>query len=243
MDQKIKKGIFFAIGVPILCYLSYTAYTEMFPDTGPGGNVPASMESLPKLPEPTNKPSSPLAQNPAPAAPNPANPQNPLAPQTPAQPNQVPKPAVSPKPNPPKKEEPKKQSEDKPIVLATSSLFGENPFVEMNILSEEHKIEQGKLPAIPNMPVPNVSNVPIPPPPAGVAIPTPPSAASAPVLTGTIESSSGAKIALMSDGQVVTEGDNYGDGHIAYIGGGSVQFDDGKTMDLVNSIQVNRTTK
>ncbi len=237
MDQKAKKRLFYVVAVPLLCYLSYTAYTEMFPDTGSNGNVPASMDSIPKLPETASKPPAPAA--PAPAAQNPAA-QNPAVPANPQQSNQVPKPAVSPKPNPPKKEEPKPQSEEKPIVLATSSLFGENPFVEMNILSEEHKIEQGRLPAIPNMPVPNVSNVPIPPPPTGVAIPAPP-VNSAPVLTGTIESSNGARIALMSDGQVITEGDNYGDNQIAYIGGGSVQFDDGKTMDLVNSIQVNRT--
>ncbi len=234
MNQKIKKGIVFGLGVPLLAYFCFSIYSDLFPDSSPSGNAPASMDSLPKLPEPAVKPQ---AANPpkTPTNPAPANPaaQNPAAPQKPqpAKPN-----PTQGKPAPQKKEDEKK---DQPIVLASSSLFGENPFVEMTILSEEHKAEQGKFPAIPsNIPVPNVSNIPIPPPPSGISVPTP--AAAPPVVTGTIEASNGAKISLMSDGQVITDGDS-SDGHIAYIGGGNAKFDDGKSLDdLINSIKVTR---
>ncbi len=235
MDQRIKKGIFYVISVPLLLYLVHFIYSEINPNHGSGGNVPATMDSAPKVSESVNVPTPPVPAKPV--IPNPAStaapPQGSPAPVT--SPNAAPN-ANQPKPGDPPKTEP-----EKPIVL--SSLFNNNPFVEMNILQEEHKKELAMLPAIPsNVPVPNVSNVPIPPPPGNITIPTPPSGMnSAPTLTGTIESSNGERIALMSDGKVVSEGDNYGDSQIAYIGGGSVQFDDGKTMDLVNSIQVNRT--
>lgn len=47
------------------------------------------------------------------------------------------------------------------------------------------------------------------------------------ILTGT----DGKNMAIMSDGKVVSEGDVYGDGRIAFIGGDGIQFDNGKTME------------
>ena len=40
----------------------------------------------------------------------------------------------------------------------------------------------------------------------------------------------GNNIAILSDGRVVTEGDTYNDGRIAYIGGDGITFDDGKKL-------------
>lgn len=237
MDKRMKNGIVMAVMLPILGYLCYDIYKQVFPSRPAGGDVPAVMESLPTLPQNAQAPAKP--QTPA-TPPKPQNNQNNQSSQN--------QPAAKPTPQTPAKPVPANNqnnanSPDKPVVLASNSQFGENPFVEMNNLSEEHRMEQSMLPAIPNnTPIPNVSNVPVPPPPSGIAIPTPPEGvgASAPTVTGFIESSNGAKIALMSDGSVVNEGDDFNGSKIAYIGGGSVQFDDGKTLDLVNSIEVKR---
>ncbi len=48
-------------------------------------------------------------------------------------------------------------------------------------------------------------------------------------LTGIIETD-GKTMAVMSDGTVVSSGDTYNDGRIAYIGGDGIHFDNGKTM-------------
>lgn len=50
-----------------------------------------------------------------------------------------------------------------------------------------------------------------------------------PKLTGIIESDGGS-VAVMSDGTVVSSGDTYSDGRIAYIGGDGIHFDNGKTI-------------
>ncbi len=246
MDKRLKNGIVLAVAIPLLGYFCYDIYKQLFPSRPSGSEVPASIEQLPKLPQ-AQAPAAPKPNAPVPSAsqqtqqnsaakplklPNRADAGNPTQQQNPQPP------AFSGKSQEPVKTE----EENKPIVLASSSAFGENPFVEMQSLSEEKRLEQSMLPAIPqNTPVPAVSNVPIPPPPSGVAIPTPPGGdASGPTVTGFIESSNGDRIALMSDGKVVNEGDTYNGNTIAYIGGGSVQFDDGKTLDLINSIEVKR---
>lgn len=41
---------------------------------------------------------------------------------------------------------------------------------------------------------------------------------------------SGNSIAILSDGRVVSEGDTYKDGRIAYIGGDGITFDNGKKL-------------
>ena len=41
---------------------------------------------------------------------------------------------------------------------------------------------------------------------------------------------SGNSIAILSDGRVVSEGDTYNDGRIAYIGGDGITFDNGKKL-------------
>jgi len=37
-------------------------------------------------------------------------------------------------------------------------------------------------------------------------------------------------MAILSDGTVLSAGDTYNDGRIAYIGGDGIHFDDGSTM-------------
>ncbi|MBR3623585.1 MAG: hypothetical protein IKN12_11260 [Selenomonadaceae bacterium] len=48
---------------------------------------------------------------------------------------------------------------------------------------------------------------------------------------GVLTGEDGKNMAIMSDGKVVSEGDVYGDGRIAFIGGDGIQFDNGKTME------------
>ena len=87
-------------------------------------------------------------------------------------------------------------------------------------------------PAIPkSSPAPPVSRLVPPAVPKG-ASPTPAGQSavnSAPKLTGIIESDNGA-VAVMSDGTVVSSGDTYNDGRIAYIGGDGIHFDNGKSI-------------
>lgn len=86
-------------------------------------------------------------------------------------------------------------------------------------------------PTIPkSSPAPSVSRM-IPAVPKGSmsAPPQQSATSSAPKLTGIIESDEGA-VAVMSDGTVVSSGDTYTDGRIAYIGGDGIHFDNGKTI-------------
>lgn len=48
---------------------------------------------------------------------------------------------------------------------------------------------------------------------------------------GVFTGSDGQNMAIMSDGTVVSEGDTYHDGRIAYIGGDGIKFDDGSSME------------
>lgn len=106
------------------------------------------------------------------------------------------------------------------------------------------------LPAIPNSSSPVQASVPsmyrsstpaLPPIPsiAPSSITTLPSSDSKPLqnsspavtVQGVFTGSDGNNMAILSDGSVVSEGESYQDGRIAYIGGDGIKFDDGKTMN------------
>lgn len=106
------------------------------------------------------------------------------------------------------------------------------------------------LPAIPNSSSPVQASVPsmyrsstpaLPPIPSiapSSVTPLPssdskPSQNSSPAVTvqGVFTGSDGNNMAILSDGSVVSEGESYQDGRIAYIGGDGIKFDDGKTMN------------
>lgn len=111
-----------------------------------------------------------------------------------------------------------------------------NPFVKIKNFDDFqnptwHAGTSG-LPAIPQgaTPPPSVGSIPKP------SIPDKPIAAakepSAKVtVTGIVIGKDGGNIAILSDGTVVTEGETYKDGRIAYIGGDGIHFDDGETME------------
>ena len=84
----------------------------------------------------------------------------------------------------------------------------------------------GALPAIPSVvspsSVPSVSRPSAPPASA-------PSHASSSV-SGVMTGGDGNGMAILSDGTVLSAGDTYNDGRIAYIGGDGIHFDDGSTM-------------
>lgn len=100
------------------------------------------------------------------------------------------------------------------------------------------------LPAIPSVSVPaNVpqvasralpsipSNAPLPQvPSAPSSVPSSAPASSAVTVQGILQSDDGSNMAILSDGSIVSEGDSYQDGRIAYIGGDGIQFDNGNTM-------------
>lgn len=135
-----------------------------------------------------------------------------------------------------------------PIATADTKI---NPFVEINglrtltKLPENHNAPKvasnGNLPAIPGyVPRPNVSPVPLPAIPGGGYqaqnnMPAPssmPAARQGPAqVQGVFTNDDGSNTAIMSDGTVVSQGDTYNDGRIAYIGGDGVTFDDGHKLD------------
>lgn len=82
------------------------------------------------------------------------------------------------------------------------------------------------LPAISNTRVP----APVAPRPSNMMPGAAPSAESHPTVSGVLTSEDGNNMAIMSDGRVVSEGDNYNGDRIAYIGGDGIQFDNGHTI-------------
>jgi len=90
----------------------------------------------------------------------------------------------------------------------------------------------GALPAIPgNYPKPNMPafNPPALPSADGSSGMT---GAGGPVkVTGVMTGSDGSGIAILSDGSVVSAGESYKDGRIAFIGGDGIHFEDGKVME------------
>ena len=57
-------------------------------------------------------------------------------------------------------------------------------------------------------------------------------AAASPAIAGILTSSDGQAMAIMADGSIVSEGDTYLDGRIAYIGGTGIEFDNGDTLEF-----------
>lgn len=135
-------------------------------------------------------------------------------------------------------------------VSAAGDLLAFNPFVEMSSLDKvsENAESPGKvnlptisqgyhttgsptgsipLPKIPNMGagMPAVGSVAMPP----VNLPGS-SAAASTTVQGVLTSDDGKNMAIMSDGRVVSEGESFQDGRIAYIGGDGIHFEDGHTL-------------
>lgn len=113
-----------------------------------------------------------------------------------------------------------------------------NPFIESSGLKLlDTKAVQGNPPqaavSLPNIPRPSIPRVYMPPSansfnaqaPA-IAPPAPPQAE----IKGVMTSEDGGAMAIMSDGTILSEGDTYNDGRIAYIGGTGITFDNGSNI-------------
>lgn len=91
-------------------------------------------------------------------------------------------------------------------------------------------------PAIPatSRALPTIPAVPNPTIPEGMAMPSQaPQPAQASVVQGVVTSSDGqGSIAIMGDGTVVSVGETYKDGRIAFIGGDGITFEDGRKIQI-----------
>ena len=122
-------------------------------------------------------------------------------------------------------------------------LFGEdssNPFVEIGDLVVDMENPQqpvmtarssqapGNLPAIPR---PNLPGIPTPNP-GGFSVPNsvPVTPAAPPGVQGILTADDGSSMAIMSDGTILSEGDVYNDGRIAWIGGEGIHFENGSSI-------------
>ena len=151
----------------------------------------------------------------------------------------------------------KNQPQDAQAQQGSASV---NPFVDVSALPKvgsqnNNNVIPGvnRLPAVPSSsrssnsnsysatPRPSLPSIPSSPRVAGTipsvqkpsALPTPsaPAQPSAPAeVQGVITGNDGQNMAIMSDGTVVSEGESYNDGRIAYIGGDGIQFNDGSSM-------------
>lgn len=90
------------------------------------------------------------------------------------------------------------------------------------------------LPAIPQNPAPNVPTASPMPLPSGAPAAQPPKPSQQASVQGVITGEDGENMAIMSDGSVVSEGETYQDGRIAYIGGDGITFDDGSSLKYGN---------
>ena len=100
------------------------------------------------------------------------------------------------------------------------------------------------LPAIPkSTPLPNLPAIPqtqAPASPQSSPMPLPSGAPQAPKpsqqasVQGVVTGDDGENMAIMSDGSIVSEGETYQDGRIAYIGGDGITFDDGSSLKYGN---------
>lgn len=100
------------------------------------------------------------------------------------------------------------------------------------------------LPAIPkSTPLPNLPAIPqvqAPSSPQSSPMPLPSGAPQAPKssqqasVQGVVTGDDGENMAIMSDGSIVSEGETYQDGRIAYIGGDGITFDDGSSLKYGN---------
>jgi len=133
-----------------------------------------------------------------------------------------------------------------------------NPFVDATMLKKLPTAANASVPTLPRTSAPNVVSAPSTssypafsaPRPSLPAIPSssapasvgtlPPvsvpsnvptqSPAEPPGIQGIITDDSGNNMAIMNDGTVVSQGETYNDGRIAYIGGDGIKFEDGSTM-------------
>ena len=134
----------------------------------------------------------------------------------------------------------------KEVVLA-GDITSVNPFIEMSALSKaaaqtasnaskvSNTAHFSSSAPVGNIPLPQIPNMQGRLPQVGTAsmpsgnIPAAP-AASASSVQGVLTGGSGKNMAIMSNGQVVSEGDTFQDGRIAYIGGDGVHFEDGHVL-------------
>ena len=70
--------------------------------------------------------------------------------------------------------------------------------------------------------------------PSGAPAAQPPKPSQQASVQGVITGEDGENMAIMSDGSVVSEGETYQDGRIAYIGGDGITFDDGSSLKYGN---------
>lgn len=115
-----------------------------------------------------------------------------------------------------------------------------NPFIEMkNLNTKENKNQapaDNRMPVIPSGFQGNISipGKPINIPPMQQIPPNTPQLPKAQSnnskIQGITEGANGTNMAIMSDGSIVSEGDSFQDGRIAYIGGNGITFEDGHTL-------------
>ena len=140
--------------------------------------------------------------------------------------------------------------EDKPVAMATSGAGSaknilhdyilKNPFVEMSQLAKTNlppvptpqavsaPVVQRPTPAPASVPLPAIPSAPV----AASAMPAPAQAPSAPVtVQGILTGDDGENMAILSNGQVVSEGDSVAGDKIAFIGGNGITFDNGHSLD------------
>ena len=90
----------------------------------------------------------------------------------------------------------------------------------------------GSLPQIPSYnPRPNIpSGVPMPASAPGSAPQVSAPSGNQPTVQGIVTGDDGNNMAIMSDGSVVSAGESYKDGRVAYIGGDGIKFENGSSM-------------
>ena len=90
----------------------------------------------------------------------------------------------------------------------------------------------GSLPQIPSYnPRPNIpSGVPMPASAPGSASQVPAPSSNQPTVQGVVTGEDGNNMAIMSDGSVLSAGESYKDGRVAYIGGDGIKFENGSSM-------------
>ena len=143
------------------------------------------------------------------------------------------------------KQEQQKSANNESTIVATVSTDDallQNPFVDIAAIKTgqapainggavtPQSARNSVLPAIPMMPRPSLpmpgnNSIPVPAIPSG-GQPALKTASVQGILTG----DNGQNMAIMSDGKVVSEGDVYNEGRIAYIGGDGIKFDDGHSI-------------
>lgn len=144
-----------------------------------------------------------------------------------------------------------KKAEGTTQTVSMAGNVSQNPFIDLTELRAKTSgtisssvnnaavsINSGNngLPQIPSgYPAPNVGSIPLPAipgnngAPAAMAVTQSPQTGQSSV-KGVFTGANGNNMAIMSDGKIVSTGDTYQDGRIAYIGGDGIQFDDGHAI-------------